>query len=336
MTQELSDKEIAKLFNDVSNSLRGNDATKLDELMTSETLEVEEEATPEDESLPDEPENTPDQEEEEDSKSGPQEVPADDTVDDSEDPSAQKDTDEVVKLREQLAKLEKDNHSLRSQAGRVPHVQRRLQELDKKLDELTKKSPSSHPTDAIADALKGIKETDPELADSVAKAIERAMKEVAEASHNTAKDTLTALREVELANHTDSEMDKLLGMYPNARDIFASQHWKDWKKSQNRTWQTLASSDLAEDVAEAFERYSADMLKRFPELAANVSKEEPVKEPVKTKNEEAEKIEEERNRKKQTTAKVGSPAAPAKVSTPDDPDALFKKFSEQIRKERTG
>jgi hypothetical protein len=335
VTQELSDKEIAKLFNEVSTSLRGNDTVKLDELMASETIEVEEEATPEDESLPDQPEETPEEKEEEDN-SGPQDKTADDTVDDNEDPPEPKESDEVVKLREQLAKLEKDNHSLRSQAGRVPHVQRRLQELDKKLDELTKKSPSSQPNDLIANALKGIKETDPELAESIAKAIADATNAVAADSHNTAKETLNTLREIEAASHTDNEMDKLLGMYPNARDIFTSQHWKDWKKSQNRTWQTLASSDLAEDVAEAFERYSADMLKKFPELAANVSKEEPVKEPVKTKNEEAEKIEEERARKKQTTAKVGSPAAPAKVSVPDDPDALFKKFSEQIRKERTG
>jgi hypothetical protein len=333
MTQELSDKDIEKLFNNVSNSLRSNDTTKLDELMTSEPTTEEEKV--EDESLPDEPtQDEPVDTEEEDNKDGPQDT-ADDPVDDNEDPTKSVELDEVTKLREQLAKLEKDNHSLRSQAGRVPHVQRRLQELDKKLADLEKSAaPSSQPNDKVLAALKGIKETDPELAESVATAIANAMAEVAASSHNVAKETLTTLRAVEAESAHASEMDRLLTMYPNAKEIFASPHWKEWKTTQTDVWKAAASSDNADDVAEAFERYSRDMVKKFPELA-NVSKTEEVKaEPV--KNERAEQIEEERARKKATTAKVGAPNAPAKVSVPDDPDALFKKFSEQIRKERTG
>jgi ribosomal protein L10 len=338
MTQELSDKEVAKLFNEVSNSLRGNDTIKLDELMSAEKVEVEEPA-PTDESLPDEPEdNTPVEKEEEDKEGGPQDdKPADEPGDDDGVPAKKEESDEVSKLREQLAKLEKDNHSLRSQAGRVPHVQRRLQELDKKLDELTKKqpTPSSQLSDKILDKLKGIKETDPELADSIAAAIAEATSAVATESHNVAADTLKTLREAEAASAYESEMDRLLGMYPNAKEIFASSHWKEWKSSATNVWKQLASSDNADDVAEAFEKYAKDMQTKFPELA-NVSKEEPVVKQPPAKNEEAEKIEEERARKKATSVKVGSPTAPAKVSMPDDPDALFKKFSEQIRKERTG
>lgn len=333
MTQELSDKDINKLFNEVSNSLRANDTTKLDDLMSSEAPTPEEEV--EVESLPEEPtQDEPVVKEEEDEKDGPSDK-TDDPVDDNEDPAKPVETDEVVKLREQLAKLEKDNHSLRSQAGRVPHVQRRLQELDKKLADLEKSAvPSSQPNDKVVAALKGIKETDPELADSIAKAIADAMSEVATNANKTATETLTALRNVEVESAYASEMGRLLSMYPNARDVFASDHWKEWKKTQSKTWQAAASSDNADDVAEALERYSQDMVKKFPQLAT-AAKEEPVKaEPV--KNEKAEKIEEERARKKATTAKVDTPNAPAKVSMPDDPEAYFKKISEQIRKERTG
>lgn len=333
MTQELSDKDIAALFNSVSSSLRENDTTKLDELMTSETPAEEE--TVEEESLPEEPtQEEPVVEEEEDKEDGPSDK-TDDPVDDNEDPAKPVETDEVKTLREQLAKLEKDNHSLRSQAGRVPHVQRRLQELDKKLADLEKNSaPSSQPNDKVVAALKGIKETDPELADSIAKAIADAMSEVTANANKTATETLTALRDVEAEASHASEMDRLLSMYPNAREIFASPHWKEWKTTQSKTWQAAATSDSADDVAEAFERYAADMQKKFPELA-NVSKTEEVK-AAPAKNEQAEKIEEERARKKATTAKVGTPNAPAKVSMPDDPEAIFKSFSEKIRKERTG
>ena len=42
MSDELSDKDAQKLFNEVSASLRDNDGSKLDELLTIETPSEEE------------------------------------------------------------------------------------------------------------------------------------------------------------------------------------------------------------------------------------------------------------------------------------------------------
>ena len=92
--------------------------------------------------------------------------------------------------------------------------------------------------------------------------------------------------------------------------------------------QTLAGSDSADDVVFALGKYADDMVKKYPELAQ--SKEQPAA------NAEAAKIEADRLRKKTTGATVSSPAAASKVKLPDDPVALFKMYSEQIRKERLG
>lgn len=338
MTNELSDKDADKLLNQITNAMKDGDSTKLDELMASEVVPEEPEVTfEEDEVAEDEsPEETPadeDQpeiEEEDKTKDDPQDK-ADQPVDKKE----SEPTDELSKLKDQLAALANENHKLRSQAGRVPHVQRRLQELDKKLADLeTKKStPSNQPSDVVLEKLKGIKETDPELAQAIADAVAAATSGLTEQLHNKDRETLHLLREQELAQQHENEIDRLLVMYPNAVEVFQSKTWKDWKATLSPGIKALAESDNADDVAHAFEMYGQAMLEKHPELAP---KEEHSATPVTKTNPEAEKIEQQRQRKKQTTAVVGSPNASGKVAVPDDPDALFKKYFAQIQKERSG
>lgn len=327
MSEELSDKDIQKIFNQTSKALRDNDPEKLEAILANETS-VEEEP-----SLPDQPEiETPVEKEEEDKQDDTPQDTADESGDDNEDPIKPQESEDIVKLREQLAKLEKDNHSLRSQAGRVPHVQRRLQELDKRLEELTKAkpTPSSQLSEKTLERIKSIRDTDEELADTLLGILTEATNSSAQEAHKKEVDTLTFMREQEAAAAHQSELDRLTEMYPNAIDVFKSPTWKDWKQKQSRTWQMLAGSDSADDVSEAFEKYARDMAELHPELKKQVETKEPVV------NEEAKKIEEDRARKKSTAAVVNTPKAPAKVSMPEDPEALFKQISERIRKERTG
>lgn len=346
MSDVLSDKDAQKLFNQIGSALGKGDTDKLDELFTNESttedveVEVEESPTevPEEVSKTD---DTPEQTEEEDNTENPQdEKPADST----EEVVEAKEPDELVKLREQLAKLESDNHALRSQAGRVPHVQRRLQELDKRLEELSKKaaSPSSQTLEKIQPKLqarlKALKETDPELADLLEGSITDAISGVAEDAHSREKETLTLLREVESTEHREHEINRLLDMYPNAPDVFRSDAWKSWKKEQTDAVKALAGSDNADDVSFAFEKYAKDMLAKHPELATKTAVTETVvaKEVDPAAAAEAQKIEQDRQRKKSTNVVVGSPAAPAKTTVSDNPEELFKRFSESIRKEITG
>lgn len=347
MADELTPAEATKFFNSVSKAINDSDPNKLTELMEQKEPEVE---TPEvppvvEEPAPEEPEN-PDNKEV---------IPPKEEIETPDDPLAKAgdadvvppvvEDDDVVKLREQLKKLEKDNQHLRSQAGRVPSVQRKLKELDKKLEELraAQSSPSNQPSSKIspkvAEKLKGIQETDPELA----KAITEALGAVAEASDEVASDlrakqieTLDMLREQEISEHQRIEADRLLEMYPNAPEVFQSPSWVEWKKSQTAGIVRLAESDTADEVAKAFNMYAEDMVRLYPELATPAAvKGEPTPPASDEAAKKAAQIEAERKKAREKAANVGNPPASTK-SAPDNDRAYFDKISEEIRKQISG
>lgn len=327
-------KEDEKLFAQMSSAIRDQEFDKIDELVTAP--EKEDKSTEEDH----EPE-VPDAEEvETSSEDDEQEVPAgNDQPEEDEDkkratPPAEK-TDQE-KLAEALALLDKvkqENHSLRSQAGRVPHLQRQVQQIDKKLEELREQStsPSSRPsaklTERITPKLAKIKDADPELADILAELLADATDGVAEDLRDAETQSLQNQRKVVEQEIRDAEVSRLLEMYPNAEQVFKSPSWKSWEAQQSRQVQLMANSDNADDVAYAFEKYAQDMIKLHPELGQSK---------VENHNNEAAKIEAERQRKKQTTVVVGSPTPAGRQQKPENDEALFKQFSEQIRKEITG
>lgn len=344
MSNPLSDEEATKLFNEISSNM--SDPNKVDELLKAAGNE-EPAPSPEEETTPavTEPEKPTPEKEEETPPSKEAETPPEEKVTEKAE-AKEEPKDELAELRAQLDKVSKENHALRSQAGRVPHVQRKIKELDLKLEELSKKtaSPSNRPSTAIqtklAEKVKTIKDTDPELAailSDVIDGIGAAADGVADESLNREKETLTLLRNSELETYRATQAERLLEMYPNAPDVFASASWKEWKSKQSAGVQALASSDSADDVGRAFKIYAEDMVIAHPELAKKT--EEAKAAPVEAKPEDTSKaaqIEEERNRKKATAASVASPNAAGKSALPEDPEALFRKFSEDIRKQRMG
>lgn len=348
MSNELSDADAQKLFNEIANA--NGDPLKLDALLASSDVVtdegkpeevVEETQVPEEvvEETPTDETPVPEAAKEEDTpaiESKPEDTPAAE-VKTEEDPT-------LVELRAQLEKLSKENHALKSQAGRVPHVQRRLKELDQKLEELAQKaaSPSNHPSATIQpkvlEKLKGIRETDPELADALAAAFAEANTGLADDAINREKQTLTLLREQEVKAYQAAQVELLLEMVPNAAEVVASPSWVEWKKQQSEDILRLANSDHAESVAIAFERYARDMRAKHPELVKEAPQSAPAQaaKPSDADAAKAAQIEEERRRKQAAAVSVSSPAAAGKVSLPDDPEALFKKYFEDIQKQRTG
>jgi hypothetical protein len=342
MTDDLKEQDYNKLFNDISQAIRSDDSTKLSELTTTPAPEKEEK---EEEQLevkqPVEEEEQPEETEEDEEKSPSEEDdPTGKTAKEEEDKSKSVEKSEFELLKEQLERVTKENHSLKSQAGRVPHVQKRLRELDKKLEELERKhtSPSSQTSDKIkpqVDAiLKGIKETDAELAEAVAKAIAAATDGVAAESAAKERDTLSFLRDQELEQHQEYEAQRLLEMYPNAPDVFQSKHWSNWKLQQSEKVRGLAESDSADDVSLAFEKYSRDMQSLYPDLVK--AEEKPAPAANEDASERARQIEAERQKRRSTAASISSPNAAAKIAVSDDPQALFEKFVKDIRKTRNG
>jgi ElaB/YqjD/DUF883 family membrane-anchored ribosome-binding protein len=289
--------------------------------------------------VPADEEEQPEEVKEEEEKSPPEDDKAGKTEEETEEEGEKVvEKSELDLLKEQLNRVTKENHNLKSQAGRVPHVQKRLRELDKKLEELERKStsPSSQTSEKIkpqVDAiLKGIRETDAELADAVAKAIAVATEGVAAESLTKEKDTLVFLRQQELEQHQEMEAKRLLDMYPNAPEVFQSKHWSDWKSQQSAGVVGLANSDSADDVALAFEKYARDMQALFPELQSEQKAAKPAANDDAT--EKARQIEEERLKRRSTAASIGSPNAAGKIAVSDDPQALFEKYVKEIRKSR--
>jgi ElaB/YqjD/DUF883 family membrane-anchored ribosome-binding protein len=327
---DLNEQDSNKLFAEISKAIQEDDSAKLSTLTEEPALDEDKEQLEETPPVDD----TPPDDTEDEETSPLDDKPADDNAEDKEDKTP--DTpDELATLKEQLEKLNKENHNLRSQAGRVPYVQKRLRELDKKLEELasSQASPSSHPSTKIKpkvdELLKGIRETDADLADAISQAIAQATDGVAEEMRTKERENLTFLRDQEALSYQEAEASRLIEMYPNAADVFRSEHFKKWRESQPSGIQALAASSNADEVSVAFEKYAKDMTAAHPELATKA----PITPAANTENtEQAKKIEAERQKRKASSANVSSPSASGKIAIPDDPQALFEKYTKEIQK----
>lgn len=335
--------DASKLFNDVSKAMQDDDGdNKLSELLAVETPEEEQP----DEVLPDEdqPDDTEVKEEKEDSPLEGGDEPDDSSPDNKADkPEEKEPTAEqkrITELEEQLAAAKRAEQALRSQAGRVPSIQRKLDALDKKLESMKSASPSSQTSTKIKPKvdklLEGVRDTDPVLADNIASAIAAAIEGVDEEMRTNTTETLSMLREQEANDYVEEQKERLLSMYPNAPQVFASPHWSEWKKSQPEHVLALAGSTSADAVAMAFDLYRKDMEAKYPELATTTpdKKETPPSDPAAVKK--AEQLEQERLRKKKDAVNLDSSKSSARVKEPNDPNALFNKFFAEVTAEISG
>lgn len=340
----LSDDDAQKLFQEVSQSIRENNTSKLDELIEVKPAE----GNPETEEAPavteEAPQETEQTQEAPSSDEGTQEQSPPETAEEQPEKPEAKTPDELATLKEQLEAIKKENHHLKSQAGRMPHMQSKVKELDKKLEELRTRlsSPSSQPSTKIKPVLQAkldkLRETDPELADIIEASATAASDGTASELINAEIAHTEALRKAEYEAYHKAQWDHLVEEVPNAPDIFKGKHWAEWKAGKSKVWQTLASSDEAEDVIAAIREYEKDMLAKYPELAKpqEVATPPATTTPDAAAAEKAKQIEAARQKSKQSSVTTGTPTAPAQVSTPSDAASLFKKYSEEIRKSRLG
>ena len=351
MSTELSEKEANKLFMEISGALKEGDTVKVDELFVNSTVEDEPKPVDdEDDSALSEEDSTPN------AKSEDEEVDVGDDSDEDADPPEGADgnpadedgKDELAALKSQIAELKKERekadreiHHFRSQAGRMKAISRDMKKYDERLEELQRQlaSPSNRPSAAVLgkvkEKFKSIEDIDPELASILESALGDALVGIETDNLNREKETISLLRQREIEDYETAEADRLLQMYPNAAEVFNSPAWKEWKQEQPKGIVALAESSSADEVATAFRLYSDAMLAKYPELATGGTKqgETPAQ---KQPDPKATQIEAERKRKREGAANVSSPNAQGKVGLPDDPNALFNKYYEQIRKERFG
>lgn len=170
--------------------------------------------------------------------------------------------DDVAKAKAELESLRSELHRYKSDAGRVPFLNRRVQELERQLEDV-RRSPAPTPDDkvelpaGVRERIERIREVDPETAD--------AMEEVYKASAAKAEE-VRAAQEAEITNrrqredgeYLQKEAERLFAIIPEAPQVFASEKWKLWKSKLPPNFRALAESNNADEVAEALRNFKVD------------------------------------------------------------------------------
>lgn len=320
-TPELTEEDAAKLFNDVSEAIREEDSTKLSALLVQESPEEEQ---PNEETHEETPEEEVEQEEDKE-----------ESAEEADNKQETEEEDPLAKLKAEIEELRKAHHTFSSQVGRVPGIQRRLAEYDRQLAELksaTSGKPSDKTDPEIEAALKDLEDTDPALAKTIKDVVNKAKSQVDTGHIAREIERVQSLREIEYAEYASQQKDILLSKYPNAPEVFKSQHWQSWKKEQPEHIRNLATADSADAVIMALDMFKKDMIQKYPEL----NKQTQTEEEQPQVNERAQQIEEERRKKQTSSAAISNGKPPVRGKEPANPQALFEQYSEQVRKEITG
>lgn len=219
-----------------------------DETVTEEDTPAEEPETPEGE----EPDGTeaPEEGKKETPPASPEETPE----------------DRIKRLEQERAQYE---HRVRSDAGRVAALQRKVDELLRaQATPVAKKEPAPEPSVAktkFDERIAKVRELDPELAD----VLEALREDVTEKSNALVTDKVSQteelLRQREEQEVFAREKARLLEMVPQADDVFRNPLWRQWKERQPSAIHALASSMDADEMYLAMQKFAADMQREYPE-----------------------------------------------------------------------
>ncbi len=174
----------------------------------------------------------------------------------------------VEDLRKQLEEAKQAEHKLKSDAGRVPSLQRKLAELDKKLADMSANpnkskdasNPDAKPFTLKTEALDALAATDPELAKAITDSIASAYDAMQRESIERTREVTGTFMESAKDEFYAQEWNTLIAEVPNAKDVFASEEWKAWSTSQTPGVKALAESDFAADVILALRMFSGASL----------------------------------------------------------------------------
>lgn len=244
-------------------------------------------------------------------------------------------------LTEREKELQRELQRYKSDAGRVPFVQKRLAELERELraykarEAQTTQGVNSkiNATDVVLDEdtqreIDSLRETDPVMAKLLEKVAKTA---IATSRHNTeqAVTTLTqAEQEDEDYRFLMEQKQALLAEIPRADEIFATPQWKEWKTTLTPGQRAMAESSYAADVRQAIYAFAAAMQSQQA-APAPVIPAAPAP-AAKASTEASEKVKEARERKVAGSAEVKS-TSPKKSVELDD-DAFFREAYESIGK----
>ena len=176
-----------------------------------------------------------------------------------------------------LEAMRAELHRLRSDVGRVGHLQRTVQELQRQarahearlpstqVAETPPKAEPSKTKDLPEDLKKRIadlKEVDPELADTF-EAFAKTMSQQTEARTSELQQEFQEVqREQEEAKHWQEQKAELYQLVPRCDEIFAMPEWSEWKDSLTPGQRGLTESGYAQDMAHAIYVFASHMQAR--------------------------------------------------------------------------
>lgn len=317
-------------FNAIAKALHEGNSAELDKLFDAEPApkdetEVETPDEPADPESPDETgeEVTPDEEQEEAAEPAAPTAP----------PQSGPTPDE----------RDLELHRLRSEAGRVPFIQRRIAELERELRAHKARQPDTTATGGKPAAPTNLKdiELDPDTQKDIdeLKEIDPVMARTLERVAKTAIATANARAEQAINSFTehDQEVDdqrffleqkaELARMIPQHEAIFATPEWRQWKETLTPGRRNLAESGYATEVAQAIYAFAADM-------QARQAPQTPTATPQPTgatETPESREALEARNRKAATGVEVKNTAAKKVVEFNEDD--YFKEMYNKIGKD---
>lgn len=239
--------------------------------------------------------------------------------------------EKVKALKEERDRLD---HRVKSELGRVPALQRKVDELSRKLQDPRPATPAGDPQKAttpskLQEKLAQIRLIDPLLADTLEDISSSVVQPLREDLEAKIKDTTDLVREEREEQLFNQENAKLIAAVPQAHEVFKLPAYRQWVDDQTEGVRTLAKSIFADDVILVLEKFAKEMQsQQRVETPAPVTTPPVVVEDPKTT-----KVVQERERKLAASAPPAvSGVAKAGDGIPDDADALFSYYSQKIRK----
>jgi hypothetical protein len=236
----------------------------------------------------------------------------------------------VKRLEQERAQLE---HRLKSDAGRVAALQRKVDDLLRARAESPPESKPAAKEPSVAktkfdEKLAKARELDPDLADLMEALREDAIEKANSLVTDKVSQTEQILRQREEQEVFHREKARLLEMVPEADEVFKNPAWRQWKESQPPAILALASSLNADEMYLAMQKFASDMQRDYPELyPAPTQGKTPPAQPDPTAN----KVAADRTRKLASSAPAPSgTAAKQGKSGPQTDEELFNLVSQQL------
>lgn len=243
------------------------------------------------------------------------------------------------KLKDERTQLE---HRVKSELGRVPALQRRVEELSRKLSappapakkqEAPAATPTSVAKSKFAEKIAQVQKIDPDLAEVLLALKEEVDPETLRRElADKVGQTQALIKEKEEQEAWSREKNRLLQMIPQADDVFRDPRWRQWKNEQSEGIRALASSMDADDMVLALQKFAADMQARHPDQFAPPAQQTP---PTPAPNPTAAKVVQDRARKLAAGAPNTQGTPPKQGSglpAEGDDDAWFNYVVTKIQK----